>query len=245
MDAGKSVGGDDLGPLDVRIADALMRDIVHWRIEPGTWIRERQVSERFDCSHGPVREAFRHLAREGFVDLVPWRGARVHQLDYYAVQDVWDVWRALFGTVCAMAARRMTPEGGQTLNGLMQAYEAKVHEGAPIAEQILVSWPVGVFIASHSGCPLAEELLGRVARIVRWHHHLLMNEDIEQRQSEIGLESIRLYRPVIDAIISNRAADAETYARQFLGFSQLQISLAMKTYNLEDTHRDVGVASGA
>lgn len=233
MDAGKSGAGDEPGPLDVRIADALMRDIVNWRIEPGTWIRERQVSERFACSHGPVREAFRHLAREGFVELVPWRGARVHELDYYAVQDVWDLWRSLFGTVCAMTARRMTPEEGQVLDGLMRAYEAKVRQGASTADQILVSWPIGVFITSRAGSPLAEELLTRVARIVRWHHQLLANGNVEERQPEIGLTSIRLYRCVIDAIIANRAEDAEMHAREFLGFSQLQISLAMRAHRHE------------
>ena len=217
------------GPLDFRIADALMRDIVHWRIEPGAWIKERQVTERFNCSHGPVREAFRHLAREGFVELVPWRGARVHQLDRHAVQDVCDLWRSLFGTACAMAARRLTPEEGQTLDGLMRAYETKVREGVSTAEQVRVSWPIGIFIASHTGCPLAEELLTRVARIVRWQHHILENEEVERRQPEIGQTWVRLYRLVIDAIIANRPEEAERNAREFLGFSQLQLSLAMTT----------------
>lgn len=227
--AAKSVTAEAPGPLDFRIADALMRDIVHWRIEPGMWIKEREVSERFDCSHGPVREAFRHLAREGFVELVPWRGARVHELDRHAVQDVCDVWRSLFGTVCAMTARRLTPEQGRTLDTLMRAYETKVQEGVPTAEQVRVSWPIGVFIASHTGCPLAEELLTRVARIVRWQHHILQNDEVELRQPEIGETWVRLYRRVIDAIIANRAEDAELFAREFLGFSQLQISIAMTT----------------
>ena len=67
--------------LDRQIADHIMQDIIDWRLEPGHWIREREVAERFGVSHGPVREAFRHLSREGFVEIVPWRDAAASRLE--------------------------------------------------------------------------------------------------------------------------------------------------------------------
>src|SRR3546814_16204895 len=67
---------DDSAPTQDRvIARLLIDDIVEWRIPPGTWLREREIAARFDVSHAPVREAFRHLASIGLVKVVPWRGA--------------------------------------------------------------------------------------------------------------------------------------------------------------------------
>ena len=53
---------DDMAPTQDRvIARLLIDDIVAWRIAPGSWLREREVAQRFGVSHAPVREAFRHI----------------------------------------------------------------------------------------------------------------------------------------------------------------------------------------
>ena len=62
---------DEQAPTHDRvIARLLTDDIVEWRIPPGAWLREREIAARFDVSHAPVREAFRHLARIGLVKVV-------------------------------------------------------------------------------------------------------------------------------------------------------------------------------
>src|SRR3546814_20278662 len=81
---------------------------VEWRIPPGTWLREREIAARFDVSHAPVREAFRHLASIGLVKVVPWRGAYAIDVDDHGADELYELWKALFGVVCRLACPAMS-----------------------------------------------------------------------------------------------------------------------------------------
>ena len=109
------------------IAAALIEDIVEWRIAPGSWIREREIAQRFGVSHAPVREAFRHVANIGFIQVVPWRGAHVIEIDRHAAIEVLELWKAMFGVVCRLAATAMSDEDGAELLRELAAHQRPSH----------------------------------------------------------------------------------------------------------------------
>ncbi|WP_374572275.1 GntR family transcriptional regulator [Phenylobacterium sp.] len=217
------------GPtLDRKIADALIEDIIAWRFEPGAWIRERKIAERFEVSHGPVREAFRHLSRAGFVEVVPWRGARVIDVELHAVHDVYELWKALFGAVCRLTAERIAPEAHVRLEALASRYERVVRETNDTVEHLRVSLVLGQFISDQCGSPLAQEMLLKVARLARWLHHLARHETMSRLQPGLGLSSAALYRVAVEAIKAGRPDDAERAARELIGFTQTHVSAAIE-----------------
>jgi DNA-binding GntR family transcriptional regulator len=55
----------------------LREAILDGRLPAGLHIVERDISEAFELSRGPIREALRHLEAEGLVEISPRRGARV------------------------------------------------------------------------------------------------------------------------------------------------------------------------
>ncbi len=55
-------------PLSEKIANILRQEILRIKITPNTHLNENTLSERFGVSRGPIREAFRMLNTEGFVD---------------------------------------------------------------------------------------------------------------------------------------------------------------------------------
>jgi DNA-binding FadR family transcriptional regulator len=67
-------------PLDVEIANRLIREIIGLKLAPGSWLREQEIAARFGVSRSPVREALRHIAKQGFVEMHPWRGAQLVEL---------------------------------------------------------------------------------------------------------------------------------------------------------------------
>ena len=54
--------------LQERAAAALREEIIHGRLRPGERLSELELSQQFNTSRSPVREALVQLAQEGFVE---------------------------------------------------------------------------------------------------------------------------------------------------------------------------------
>ncbi|MDK2927718.1 GntR family transcriptional regulator [Gelria sp. Kuro-4] len=97
-------------PLWEAVYQALRAAIVRGDLAPGERLAEQQLAEEMEASRTPVREALRRLALEGFVVLVPRRGAYVAELSFKDMNDVFELRAALEGLAAALAAERITPE---------------------------------------------------------------------------------------------------------------------------------------
>jgi DNA-binding GntR family transcriptional regulator len=92
------------------IAGLIEEAIVSGELEPGSVLRQEQLSEKFGVSRTPVREALRRLAALGLVSFEPNRGVRVRLLSHADLREAFLVRAELEGLVTELAAERMTPE---------------------------------------------------------------------------------------------------------------------------------------
>ena len=53
--------------------------ILNEMYEPNQILNERKLAEEFQISRTPVREALKILEGEGWVKIIPWKGAIVNQ----------------------------------------------------------------------------------------------------------------------------------------------------------------------
>ena len=90
------------------IARVLEDEIVGGAIEPGTVLRQEQLSERFDVSRTPVREALRRLAALGLVTFEPNRGVRVRSISPAELREAHLVRAELEALATEVATPRMT-----------------------------------------------------------------------------------------------------------------------------------------
>jgi len=79
------------------------------RPPPGLRLTEAELAARLVTSRVPVREALQDLARDGWIDLLPRRGARVHTPHVSEVDNVFAVRAALESERARIAARVATP----------------------------------------------------------------------------------------------------------------------------------------
>lgn len=92
-------------------ATARLRDmILEGRIAPGARLNERVLTEELQVSRTPLREAFKILAGEGLVELLPQRGAVVASLDIPALEAAYEVMADLEGLAGELAAQRIQPD---------------------------------------------------------------------------------------------------------------------------------------
>jgi GntR family carbon starvation induced transcriptional regulator len=100
------------------VEDQLRQAILSGELRPGERLLTAQLSERFQVSPTPLREALHRFAGEGLVEFVPQRGARVSELSprdcteltelrsmlepqcvAHALEHGDDAWRAAFAGV--------------------------------------------------------------------------------------------------------------------------------------------------
>jgi DNA-binding GntR family transcriptional regulator len=77
-------------------------------LAPGTRLNERVLCEQLQVSRTPLREAFKTLAVEGLIDILPNRGAMVAQMSEADIEQTFEVMGGLEGLAGELACRRIT-----------------------------------------------------------------------------------------------------------------------------------------
>lgn len=119
------ISGGAAGPPDDQPLRDVIREKVRARIADGTWgpgtrLVERDLGEEFGVSRVPVREALRALESEGFVELLPRRGAVVRELNRAVVADLFDIRQVLEALAARLVAERMDEEGLAQLSAVVE-----------------------------------------------------------------------------------------------------------------------------
>jgi DNA-binding GntR family transcriptional regulator len=116
------------GRLHIEAVDHIRRRILSGDLPPGARLREVQVCEELGMSRTPVREAFRTLAAEGLVDLLPNRSVVVSTLRKADVADLFLVFADLEALAARLACQRITDteikEIGQYLSEMVDRHAA-------------------------------------------------------------------------------------------------------------------------
>ncbi len=80
--------------LRERIVEFIKDAILTGKLAPGERVPEQEIAESFGISRTPIREAFRQLESEGFITVVPRKGAVVSAItakdvaDFYAIKSL-------------------------------------------------------------------------------------------------------------------------------------------------------------
>src|SRR5687768_18510115 len=83
--------------LPNEVAERLRQLILDGHFEPGQRIHEKTLSEQLGVSRTPLREAFKVLATEGFLEPLPHRGAAIASLVAEDLEHMFTVIGALEG----------------------------------------------------------------------------------------------------------------------------------------------------
>lgn len=103
-----AAGGRRKGHLHTQAASDLRAKILSGELPPGARLREMQLCAQLGVSRTPIREAFRTLAAEGLVDLLPNRSVVVAELHAPDIEDLFQVFGTLEGLAAELACARIT-----------------------------------------------------------------------------------------------------------------------------------------
>jgi DNA-binding GntR family transcriptional regulator len=106
------------------VTDRVRSSILEGRIRPGEWLRQERLAQELGVSQMPVREALKRLAAEGFVEHLPYRGARVVTLTPDDVEDLYACRAVLEARAARFAALSITDDEVKGLRKLQAEMEA-------------------------------------------------------------------------------------------------------------------------
>ena len=85
---------EDLGSylsLKDRVYQNIKFQIIRGTLKPGTRLPEEELSKAMNISRAPIREAFNRLEKEGFVTIVPRKGAAVSNITTQRIKDIFEI----------------------------------------------------------------------------------------------------------------------------------------------------------
>lgn len=115
--------------LREKILETIRDSILKGSLKPGEKVAEPELAERFGISRTPIREAFRQLESEGYLTVIPRKGAVVTDLSERDVEEFYAIKSILEGYAARMAAERLSEKEIERLEAINAKLEGLAAEG--------------------------------------------------------------------------------------------------------------------
>jgi DNA-binding GntR family transcriptional regulator len=227
-----------------QIAAALEQAITSGQFEPGSVLRQEQLSAQFHVSRTPVREALRRVAALGLVSFTPNRGVRVHALDPERWHEAFLIRASLESLAAELAATRITDAELEALVDAENEFARLTDElrdpslGESERTSISFVWAQANYrfhdvILAAAAAPTLEQMAKAVRRSSSRVSTWASGSDIDR----IYDDNVRQHTAIRQALAGHSAAGAQALARDHVLLSWHLHSLMLE----EGTSRRGGV----
>jgi len=209
--------------LQERAGSALRKEIIHGRLRPGERLSELELSQQFNISRSPIREALVQLAQEGFVERAATGRVYVRQLDLLEARQLFTVRATLEGLTARIAAENMTRNDTRRLDDNIMAMEAASQKGDAGTAMLLGAEFHQTLIAACANKPLEECLSGFRARTSRYRYILAS-------RNEFNKHRVKEHRKILTALKAQDPQRAEEAMISHILLSSHETLIALEAY---------------
>lgn len=200
---------------------ALLRSIITGAAEPGSRLKERELSEEHAVSRIPVRQALQRLEAEGFVETEPRRGAVVKPMSRHDVEELFDARLCIEPFATRQAALRLAAgtESADRLGEILASAQSQFAEGDAdegISSNLLFHAEVVQLSGNSLLVKSLQPMLGRMEWVFRLTQRIREGDQADE------------HRQLYDALVQGNAelAAAQAYAHIELGRAPTLAALA-------------------
>ncbi len=191
--------------LREKIVDAVRDDIIKGRLKAGQKISEAEIANRYGISRTPVREAFRQLATEGFLQLMPRRGVMVACLSEKDVIEFYELKSLLEGYAARIAVGRIQEKDIQRME-MLNDQMAKLHQRGELKKIAKIHNEFHNILLEASG---NEQLQNTVSQLCNRFQRFTILLALAGK----NMEAVTQHQEIIDALKKRDANQAEALVR--------------------------------
>jgi DNA-binding GntR family transcriptional regulator len=206
--------------LSQKIFDEIETRIVQRTYPPGSHLAEDEIAEQLGVSRTPVREAFRMLARAGWLDIQPHAGAYVRNPTMDDVRQVFEVRQTLEDRAARLAARHATSVQLRELRRVLERGFKEVRKSSP-KQMTLLNSAFHAQIAIASSNQIVARFLEDLGKQLQWHFSAvaLHRGEGSWQEHQAILEAIEAHDPERAGALAveHTQRTQETFFLQLLG----------------------------
>ena len=101
--------------------EMIFRKIMSEELLPGAQLREDHLAKEFGISSTPVREAFRRLEHEGWLESIPYRGSFLRKFSETEMQEMCTLREILEGMAAKLAAQNASHDDLKKIRSILDA----------------------------------------------------------------------------------------------------------------------------
>lgn len=130
-------------------------------LSTGEPLSENRLSQEIEISRTPIREALRVLAQEGYVRIVPTKGAFVSEISMEDVKEIYDIRKLLEPFAALSAVQRVPEENILALENDWRGIQNRVSDGefVPWSEVAAIDQRFHFTIIQHSTNKRVKQIL--------------------------------------------------------------------------------------
>lgn len=207
--------------LPDRIYALLRHRILTCTMKPGEKIVEATLCEEMHVSRTPLREAFNRLAREGLIEMTPFRGVAVAPVTVDGYRELCELRKIVEGGAAALAAERATPGA---IDRLMAVAETRYQVGdkATYADYLRANSAFHLELVRSTGNAQLEGVV--MAALDRHQRPLYLGLDVGIDAAASTAEHLA----IVEAVGRRAARRASELMRTHIGRAEARIATALR-----------------
>ena len=162
---------EDLGnhlSLKDRVYQNIKFQIIIGILKPGTRLPEEELSKAMNISRAPIREAFNKLEKEGFVTIIPRKGAAVSKVTAQAIEDIFEIRETLESLAVKKSIGKISIEKLETVGESFKKFINKTADTENCIQYLALDKKFHDLLSQNCGNKKLIELLANLQEQIHW-----------------------------------------------------------------------------
>ena len=199
---------EDLGnylSLKDRVYQNIKYQILIGYLKPGTRLLEEELAKAMNISRAPIREAFNHLEKEGFVTIIPRKGAAVSMITIQTIEDIFEIRENLESLAIKNSIGKISMENLEKIGNQFKKFMNKPTNAENRMQYLALDKEFHNLLIENCGNKKLIEILYNLQEQIHWirnislkkitfsgsiKEHLLIVEALKKNDEELVIESL-------------------------------------------------------